>query len=150
MLKTQTLQPRQSVTLETPVYRLMRGQRILHNGEIRKVARVFACRDRPHGFHVHLLPLDYDPLPGWEGYDPIPWSPAKTSAERKARVHEAQFLIKVARPEDGTLPLVLEDWDLCTDVLGNDYLTYGEEPLSLLTRCSSKALQPMAMVVPLQ
>ena len=128
MLNTQTLQPRQPVTLETPVYRLMRGQRVLHKGEIRKVARVFPCLDRPHGFHVHLLPLNYEPLPGWEGYDLIPWSPAKTSAERKARVHEAQFLIKVARPEDGTLPVVLEDWDLRTDVLGNDTLSYGEEP----------------------
>ena len=92
-----------------------------------EIQQIWRC-NRPHGFHVHLLSLDYEPLPGWEGYDPIPWNPAKTSAERKARTHEVQFLIKVAQPEDGTLPVVLEDWDLRTDVLGNDTLSYGEEP----------------------
>ncbi|MEO0538544.1 MAG: hypothetical protein AAF215_32370 [Cyanobacteria bacterium P01_A01_bin.123] len=128
MITTQTRLKRQPVTVETPVYRLMRGQRVLHNGTVLKVARVFACFSRESGWHVHLLPLDYEPLPGWESYDPNPWSQPETPAEAKARAHEAQHLIRVPCPEDGTLPVVLEDWDLRTDIQGNDHLTYGEEP----------------------
>lgn len=106
----------------------MRGQRVLHEGEVLKVARVFACFSRKSGFHVHLLPLDYEPLPGWESYDPNPWSQPATPAEAKARAHEARHLIKLGKPDDGTLAVVLEDWDLRTDCLGNDSLTHGTNP----------------------
>ena len=131
---TQERTQQRPVALKTPVYRLMRGQRVLHNGTTYKVARVFPCLIRAQGFHVHLLPLDYEPLPGWESYDPKPWSQPETAGERKARTHEALHLIKLARPENGNLPVILEDWDLRTDEMGNDYLTYGEEPPILAYR----------------
>ena len=40
MITTQLLEKRQPVAVKTPVYRLMRGQRVLHNGTTYKVARV--------------------------------------------------------------------------------------------------------------
>ena len=128
MITTQLLEKRQPVTVDTPVYRLLKGQRVLNNGTTYKVARVIHAFTRTNGYHVHLLPLDYDPLPGFESFEPVPFSPSKTPAEDKARAHEALHLIRVPRPDDGNLPIILEDWDLRTDEMGNDYLTYGDNP----------------------
>ena len=128
MITTQLLEKRQPVTVDTAVYRLLKGQRVAYQGEVYKVARVISTLWRSHGHHVHLLPLDYESLPGWESYDHQPGNEIRCEAQRKALQHEALHLIKLARPEDGTLPVILEGWDLRTDEMGNDYLTYGDNP----------------------
>lgn len=72
--------------VEVPASRLQAGQQVLHNGAPLKVRRVIPAFTRPHSCHVHLVPLNWQPL-GGEGID-----------RRLADRDEAAVLVRVSCP----------------------------------------------------
>ena len=54
MITAQLPEKRQPVTVDTAVYRLLKGQRVEYQGEVRKVARVFPCLSRAQGGSCEL------------------------------------------------------------------------------------------------
>ncbi|GAB4230984.1 MAG: hypothetical protein Kow00121_59700 [Elainellaceae cyanobacterium] len=75
-----------------PASRLQAGQQVQYNGTLLKVRRVIPAFTRAHGCHVHLVPVNWQPL---EGADP-----------QLADRDEATVLVRVSCPTFKTFEVV--------------------------------------------
>lgn len=61
--EAQYSEPGSEITL-VPASELHEGQHVLHNGTLLKVRRVVPAFTRPQACHIHLVPLNWQPLAG--------------------------------------------------------------------------------------
>ena len=80
-------------TTLVPASKLHEGQQVLYNGALLKVRRVVPAFTRPQACHVHLVPLNWQPLVG--------------VSQQLADRDEATVLVRVACPTLKPFPVVV-------------------------------------------